>query len=84
MVYLVNLMKKQLEEPNLLTYSGITTIHNNINKNGLKWAMPRLPSNRKLTFKFKEKSVIFSIVSPSVFSCTGVVFANTTVIVFVL
>jgi len=47
-------VKYNIEEPMLLNYNGITTIHNNIRKKGLKWNIADSIPKFKLTSKSKE------------------------------
>ena len=53
-------MKKKLEEPKPLIYSGFAKKHNNIKRKGLKWTISALPPKLKKTFMFKAKLMIFS------------------------
>jgi len=46
-------LKKKLEEPWLLNYSGFNKKHNKIKRKGLKWAIFVLPPNHKRTYMFK-------------------------------
>jgi hypothetical protein len=77
-------MKKKLEEPSLLNYSGFGKKHNNIKMKGLKWTISALPPNHKKTFTFKVKLTIFSTDFESALLCTSVAFVNVTAMVFAL
>ena len=77
-------MKKKLDEPSLLNYSGFGKKHNNIKRKGLKWTISALPPNHKRTFTFKAKLMIFSTDFESALFYTAVAYVNATAMVFAL